>query len=526
MHDETRWRYRIAMKRWLVRLCLVVILLAVPLGAFSLRQMSGAQAAETGVPMYGCGGAPYVTDYDGNPIGGGEGYSPTYSAAGADYVVDTAAELKSALASATSGDIVYVADGATIILNSTSNWYVTGVGFYVKPGVILAGGRGRVSNPGIIRLASGFYNSSEYTFIRAGASSKIGGLHIDTEKDANEWFAIHARGSNTEIFNNEIHGFGGSAARSYYALNMWVHHNYIHNILDSDGMAVAVVGSRFSDGNHASALVEANYFNNNTQTMGAARGLASYIFRYNYIGPNNTGKIIDCHGQNDNNGSYLQKTAAGEYEWPAGEYIEVYNNTSMSTSHGFLRFRGIPTSYGFHSVHNNWTCEKKTTLYSGSGGLWTPLCQQLWYMPEYEYNAPRDSADESWGRHPWVRMKEYDNWWGTTPPPSTNGAPATPAAPAGTTSGQTGTSYTYSVKTTDPDGDSIAYTIDWGDGSTSTSVFKSSGSAISATHTWTQSGTYAVKVRATDSKGNVSAWSPSLSVVIAGTASVSNVGPL
>jgi hypothetical protein len=82
-------------------------------------------------------------------------------------------------------------------------------------------------------------------------------------------------------------------------------------------------------------------------------------------------------------------------------------------------------------------------------------------------------------------------------------------------SGQTSTSYTYSVKTTDPEGDSIAYTIDWGDGTTSTTAQSAFGVTASASHAWTQAGTYAVKVRGTDSKGSVSAWSPSLSVGIA-----------
>jgi hypothetical protein len=96
-----------------------------------------------------------------------------------------------------------------------------------------------------------------------------------------------------------------------------------------------------------------------------------------------------------------------------------------------------------------------------------------------------------------------------------NQTPLTPGAPEGTVSGQVGTSYAYSVKTTDPDGDSIVYAIDWGDGTSSTTGQLDSGGTGSASHAWTEAGTYAVKVVATDSKGNVSAWSPSLSVAIA-----------
>jgi len=510
------------MTRWLVGLCVVVILLAVPLGAFCLEKIPTAEAAETAVPMYGCGGSPFVTYYNGNPIGGGTGYGPTYSASDADYVVSTAAQLKSALASASSGDIVYVKDGATITLDSTSNWYAAGTGFYVRAGVTLSGGRGRTSSPGTIRLGSGFYNANEYALIRLSASSKLRGLHIDGPQDGttggNRWSGVRVTGNGAEIANCEIHGFGSRGVRIEFCTGVLVHYNHIHHIRQSDAAMIVVQGSKFSEGNHASAIVEGNYFDYGVQGVAAARCLASYTARYNYFGSNWIGKIFDAHGQNDNDGAYLQKTAGGAYEWPAGEYIKVHNNTSMSTSHGFLRFRGTPTSYGFHSVHNNWTCEKKTTLYSGSGGSWAPICQQLWYIPEYGYNPPRDSAGEPWGYHPWVRMEEYDNWWGTTAPPastSTNSAPLTPAAPQGTTSGQTSTSYTYSVKTTDPDGDSIAYTIDWGDATTFTSGLTSSGTSVSATHSWAKAGTYSVKVRGTDSKGNSSSWSPSLTVQIA-----------
>ena len=85
-------------KRWTVRICLLVILLTLPLGAYSLVKTSAA--AETVIPTYG---APSYLD--GSPVGGGAGYLNILDPSQADYVVDTAAELKSALAKATSGQI-------------------------------------------------------------------------------------------------------------------------------------------------------------------------------------------------------------------------------------------------------------------------------------------------------------------------------------------------------------------------------------------------------------------------------------
>ena len=98
---------------------------------------------------------------------------------------------------------------------------------------------------------------------------------------------------------------------------------------------------------------------------------------------------------------------------------------------------------------------------------------------------------------------------------SPNNAPATPPAPTGATSGQTGVSYTYWARTTDPEGSTITYTFDWGDGTSTTTKAYDSGSTASATHRWGQAGIYLVRVNAMDSNGALSAWSAALTVNIA-----------
>jgi len=95
-----------------------------------------------------------------------------------------------------------------------------------------------------------------------------------------------------------------------------------------------------------------------------------------------------------------------------------------------------------------------------------------------------------------------------------NNAPNTPSTPSGTTYGYTGTSYTYSTSTTDPDGDDVYYVFNWGDGSTTTIGPYASGVSVSASHTWGSSGTYDVKVKAKDVYGAWSGWSSSLTVSI------------
>ena len=95
-----------------------------------------------------------------------------------------------------------------------------------------------------------------------------------------------------------------------------------------------------------------------------------------------------------------------------------------------------------------------------------------------------------------------------------NNPPNTPSTPSGPSSGYIGTSYSYSTSATDPDGDQVKYTFDWGDGSTSETGYVSSGTTASKSHSWSSPGTYYVKAKATDSNGASSGWSSSRAVTI------------
>ena len=97
---------------------------------------------------------------------------------------------------------------------------------------------------------------------------------------------------------------------------------------------------------------------------------------------------------------------------------------------------------------------------------------------------------------------------------TSNKAPNTPSAPSGWTSGFTGTSYKYFALTTDPDGDQVRYTFDWGDGTVSQTVLVNSGSAGGAYHSWSKAGTYLVRAMATDSQGASSGYSQDRTVII------------
>jgi hypothetical protein len=90
-----------------------------------------------------------------------------------------------------------------------------------------------------------------------------------------------------------------------------------------------------------------------------------------------------------------------------------------------------------------------------------------------------------------------------------NQPPEIPAPPSGPSSGTERVDYTFSTMTTDPDDDTLFYLFDWGDGSNSSWVGPfSSGVTATATHAWSEIGTYLIKVKAKDENGAETGWSP------------------
>jgi len=91
-----------------------------------------------------------------------------------------------------------------------------------------------------------------------------------------------------------------------------------------------------------------------------------------------------------------------------------------------------------------------------------------------------------------------------------------PAAPTltGSVKGKPGVTYLYTFETTDPETDDVFYYIDWGD-NTTTGWLGSypSGVQKTASHSWSQKGTYIIKIKAKDTWGAESDWG-TLSVTI------------
>ena len=112
----------------------------------------------------------------------------------------------------------------------------------------------------------------------------------------------------------------------------------------------------------------------------------------------------------------------------------------------------------------------------------------------------------------WQMVRENVYWFGDTASirvivSELSNPPYTPFSISGPGYGHAGTAYSYSTSATDPDGDKVKYTFDWGDGTTSETDYVHSGTSASVSHSWSEAGTYDVRVKATDSGGASSEWS-------------------
>ena len=97
----------------------------------------------------------------------------------------------------------------------------------------------------------------------------------------------------------------------------------------------------------------------------------------------------------------------------------------------------------------------------------------------------------------------------------TNSIPLTPAAPTGPDQGVEGETLPFTSVTTDPDGDSVSFRFDWGDGDTSDwSPFVASGDTAALSHTWRDHDTYQLRAQARDKPGATSDWSATHVVTI------------
>ena len=91
----------------------------------------------------------------------------------------------------------------------------------------------------------------------------------------------------------------------------------------------------------------------------------------------------------------------------------------------------------------------------------------------------------------------------------TTGKNLPPNAPIieGPNSGKPDTIYDYTINSTDPDGDSVMYIVDWGDNITEWTEYGNSGEEFVLKHSWDKIGKYKIRAKAKDIHDVGSNWS-------------------
>ncbi|MFX0125639.1 MAG: FG-GAP repeat domain-containing protein, partial [Candidatus Hodarchaeota archaeon] len=116
--------------------------------------------------------------------------------------------------------------------------------------------------------------------------------------------------------------------------------------------------------------------------------------------------------------------------------------------------------------------------------------------------------DLSYGYNPYIiewGMFQHDTWHtGVYTYP-----PIGPVRPVGKLIGKVGVSNKYLTVSMDLDNDKLYYWFDWGDNTNSGWIGPyNSGQWVEASHAWSSQGTYQIKVKAKDTHGAESDWSP------------------
>jgi alpha-tubulin suppressor-like RCC1 family protein len=140
----------------------------------------------------------------------------------------------------------------------------------------------------------------------------------------------------------------------------------------------------------------------------------------------------------------------------------------------------------------------------GSISEWGGASQTHVFTIAGTYSVTVQARDPYTAISPWSQPWAVEIVQANTPPHD-------PEKPAGPESGDIDEHLSFTVSTTDPDGDKLDYRYDWGDGLIST------WGNGTRSHAWAVIGTYMVRAQARDDEGAVSEWSADTIVVIAET---------
>lgn len=269
-------------------------------------------------------------------IGGGTGYFDIITSG--DYTVTTYAELKTACATARSGEVIFIPSTATINFDGQSAITL------LNDGVTIASDRGNNGSTGALLKRDIKVNGAYFFLVETNVNNiRFTGLNIQNAKTdttyevAGKGKIINTYGGNTEIDNCELSGAGVAAINiGNSAPTPNIHHNYIHNN-QLDGLGYGVLINRNSH-----ATIEYNIFAANRHGISGNGDIGcSYTARHNIFPGYTTNGQIDMHGY-------------GGDGTPAGADITIENNFFPDKGKQVyaVNIRGVPSG-GPAKIHRN-----------------------------------------------------------------------------------------------------------------------------------------------------------------------------
>jgi len=296
------------------------------LGAmFAVALLCALSCADEADDAFGCEANP-----TGNPIGGGEGYSPIHATG--DFVATTREQLLDALKAAQPGHVVFIPHDVEIDLTGCVDVPIPG-------GITLAGTRGLNGSAGARLFTT---QKSVTQFVSMGDESRITGLRLEGPFGGTDSVPESATGllirhfgvevDNCEVYNWNFQGiYLGPGASQVH-----IHHNSIHHC-QRNGMGYGVVLYA------ADARIIANSFEYCRHAVaGGGQPGTSYEAAWNLFSGKTNGHTIDMHGGGDR----------GDDTDIAGDYVYIHHNTFTPGNYfPEIVIRGTPAQ-GCEIYHN------------------------------------------------------------------------------------------------------------------------------------------------------------------------------
>ena len=150
----------------------------------------------------------------------------------------------------------------------------------------------------------------------------------------------------------------------------------------------------------------------------------------------------------------------------------------------------------------NWG-DGDTSGWSGLGKESTPVTMPHAWLQDGEYSVAARAKDEKGLVSDWSNVHIM-----VVTRDTINLPPGIPLVPAGPDTGYRDSTYEFSTAGGDPNGDSVMFQFDWGNGDTSAwSAPVPESTVVRMTHSWTAAGGFSVRARARDVKDLMSDWS-------------------